>query len=394
MGNALRCLLVAVAGLTVLPGVAAAAVVERDPDTGVITIVDDVAAEDDILVERTSIADVVSRAGGGLTTSSDECDAVMNTVQCVRGTSLAVDLGAGDDRFRASALPVPMSVAGGTGHDEIATGGGGDVLAGGDDHDTLTGAGGVDEYFGERGDDTIRARDGAAERIACGAGNDVAENDFTDIIAECERGVDGDRDSFSSAVDCNDAAAAIFPGAAEVFDNGVDENCDGRDNPNLDVDRDGFARPFDCDDGNAGIRPTAPEVRGNPADENCDRRAEPFADLGAVVANQWVFGPAFARLTKLVVHNAPRGARVVFRCTGRSCPIRRAVRRTVRSVLSRVTLHGRFRRARLRPGTRLRVTITAAETIGRTYSYVVRRGEAPASTIVCRAPGERRGRRC
>ena len=108
-----------------------------------------------------------------------------------------------------------------------------------------------------------------------------------------------------------------------MFDNGVDENCDGRDNPNLDVDGDGFPRPFDCDDGNAAIRPTVPEIRGNTVDENCDRRAEPFADLGAVVANQWVFGTRFSRLLKLVVHNAPAGARIAFRCTGRSCPTRR-----------------------------------------------------------------------
>jgi hypothetical protein len=107
-----------------------------------------------------------------------------------------------------------------------------------------------------------------------------------------------------------------------------------------------------------------------------------------------VFGPAFARLQKLVVHNAPRGARVVLRCKGRSCPSKRPLRRRVKSVLSRVVLHRSFRRSRLRPGTKLTVTITAAETIGRTYTYVVRRGSAPDSTVVCRAPGERKGRRC
>ena len=285
-------------------------------------------------------------------------------------------------------------MAGGPEADELTTGGGADVLAGGPGGDTLNGAGGVDEYFGETGDDAVKARDGNAERISCGAGADEADNDFTDIIAECERGVDGDGDGFSSAVDCNDAAASIFPGATEVFDNGVDENCDGRDNPNLDVDRDGFPRPLDCDDANAAIKPTVPEIRGNAVDENCDRRAEPFADLGAVVANQWVFGSRFSRLVKLVVHNAPAGARVTFRCTGRSCPSRRTRRVTVRSVLTRVTLHRPFRRARLRPGTRLRVTITAGGTIGRTYTYVVKRGAPPESTVSCRAPGQRRGRSC
>ena len=328
------------------------------------------------------------------TSSTCQQQQVNGPVTCDPGSSFSVDLRAGGDRFRATGGTSPISVAGGDDADELSTDGGNDVLAGGAGGDTLLGNGGVDEYFGETGDDTINARDSNAERISCGAGADVADNDFTDIIAECERGVDGDGDGFSTAVDCNDAAATIFPGAAEVFDNGVDENCDGRDNPNLDVDGDTFPRPFDCDDGNAAIRPTVPEIRGNAVDENCDRRAEPFSDLGAVVANQWVFGTRFSRLLKLVVHNAPGGARVSFRCSGRSCPTRRTRRVTVRNVLTRVTLHRPFRGKRLRPGTKLTVTITAAQTIGRTYTYVVKRGEAPQTKVACRAPGARRSRSC
>ena len=181
-----------------------------------------------------------------------------------------------------------------------------------------------------------------------------------------------------------------------MFDNGVDEDCDGRDNPNPDRDADGFGIPIDCDDANAAIRPTTPEIKGTGTDENCDRRAEPFADLGAVVSNQWIFARRFSQVQRLVVSTAPAGARVAFRCLGRSCPrkFRRTKRRTVSSVLQRIVLHRGLRRARLRPGTRLRVTITAAETIGRTYTYTVERGAPPTSRIVCRAPGEARGQRC
>jgi hypothetical protein len=397
MGSAIRCFAVATAMVVLVPAVSFAdADVERDDGTGIIMIVGDAAA-DDISVARDATSDTISRVGGNLLlqgTSTGCTGGGAVAINCPRGSSLSVDLGGGADRFRASTVNAPISVAGGDGPDDLSTGTGADVLAGGGEGDTLDGLGGVDQFFGETGDDVIEARDGNAERISCGAGADEARNDFTDIIAECERGVDADADGFSSAVDCNDGARAVFPGAQEVFDNGVDENCDGRDNPNLDLDRDGFPRPFDCDDGNSAIRPTVPEIRGNAADENCDRRAEPFADLGSVVSNQWVFGPRFSRLRTLVVHTAPAGARVTFRCSGRSCPTRRTRRVRVRSVLSRVVLHRPFRRARLRPGTRLRVTITAAETIGRTYTYVVKRGAAPETRIVCRPPGARRGRSC
>jgi hypothetical protein len=394
MGAVLRLFVVATLGLVLLPAGAPGATVDRDALTRIITIVDDVAADDDIGVNRTATLDIIS--GGGLVNNSGDCaDGAGGTVECPRDTtSIAVDLGGGNDRFRVNGVASPISVAGGSGNDDIATSGGNDVLAGGPGDDILRGNSGVDDYFGETGGDRIQARDGRAERISCGADTDVADNDFTDIIAECERGIDSDADGFSSAVDCNDGARNIFPGAAEVFDNGVDENCDGRDNPNLDRDGDGFSQPGDCDDANAAIRPTALEIRGNPFDENCDRRADPFAQLGAVVSNQWAVTRTHARLLTLVVHNAPRGARIVLTCTGRGCPSKKAQRRTVTRELQQVVLHRPFRRARLRFGTRLKLTITAAETVGRTYSYVVKRGQLPTKKTTCRAPGEARAQTC
>jgi hypothetical protein len=413
----LRCIAVTLLLAAVLPAAALAANVSRND--GIITIEDFSDATDGITVSTDVSPDpdqhVITGAPGTLFGDGGDCieNPAGDEVRCTAGSSiaatlaggtdsftangiavpLAVDLGDGTDTFNATGLSTPVSVAGGSGDDTISTGSGGDVLAGGEGKDTLDGRGGVDDYFGEGGDDTIEARDGTAERISCGAGNDQALNDFIDIIAECERGIDGDNDGFSSSVDCNDSASRIFPGAPETFENGVDEDCDGRDNVNLDRDGDGFPRPVDCDDGNGGIRPNAREVRGNAVDENCDNRADPFARLATVVSNRWVVARGFTRLTALVVRNAPKGARIVLRCEGKGCPIDRPRRRTVRRNLKKVVLHRGFGDARLRPGARLRLSITAKETIGRIYTFEVKRGALPDSRIVCRPPGKK-GRRC
>ena len=395
LGTALRSGIVAVLALGLLPGLAAGARVDRDAETGIVTIVDDLDAVDEITITQTSGQHVISRVGGGLTNASLVCTGGdPDPVSCPLATSIAVDLGVGSDRFTATSVTAPISVAGGIGDDRVTTGGGRDVLAGGPGNDTLTGGAGVDDYFGETGDDTIEARDGAAERISCGADNDQAGNDFIDIIAECERGLDGDGDGFSTAVDCNDAAASIFPGARELYGNGVDEDCDGRDDANPDADGDGFAPPLDCDDGNRNVRPNTPEIRGNRVDENCDRRKLPWAQFASVVSNRWAVKGSATRLRTLIVRNAPRGTRITLRCRGGGCPFRRVRRRTVPRDLAPVRMDQGFRRARLRPGARLQLTLSRSQTITRTYSYTVQRSALPASRTVCRAPRARRGRSC
>ena len=100
------------------------------------------------------------------------------------------------------------------------------------------------------------------------AGSLVATSTAVNLIVSlgpspADRDDDGDGLSESQG-DCNDANAAIHPGAVDIPGNGIDEDCSGADATDsaaLDNDGDGFsAAQGDCNDANPAIHPGAVDV--------------------------------------------------------------------------------------------------------------------------------------
>jgi len=129
---------------------------------------------------------------------------------------------------------------------------------------------------------------GAAE--VCDNGSDDNCDGLIDADdPQCAVCTDSDGDGYAveggacGSVDCDDAKPAVNPGAAEVCDNGSDDDCDGlidADDPDCvtctDADGDGYAveggtcGPVDCDDASPAVNPGAAEVCDNGSDDDCD----------------------------------------------------------------------------------------------------------------------------
>jgi hypothetical protein len=98
---------------------------------------------------------------------------------------------------------------------------------------------------------------------------------------------DDDNDGFNARVDCNDANPIVHPGATEVPDDGIDQNCDGADDH---------------------VPPPA---------------VVPSAKPAAIPFTLSFFAKASAKSTKfsrLQVKDVPAGATVKVTCKGKGCP--------------------------------------------------------------------------
>jgi hypothetical protein len=205
--------------------------------------------------------------------------------------------------------------------------------------------------------------------------------------------LDDDADGINRPQDCNDANAAIHPGAVDVPDNGVDENCDGADSTDLDRDRDGASRPLDCNDGNAAIRPGAVDVPGDGIDQDCKDGDAAFPVVKASVRWVWAVLGGLTRATRFRVSDLAPGSVVKVSCKGRGCPFKsKQGKPSAKGVVDvKKLLKGR----KLKTGNMFEVRISAPGTITKVITFRMRKGKLPTGgKVTCQAPGAAKPTAC
>jgi hypothetical protein len=109
----------------------------------------------------------------------------------------------------------------------------------------------------------------------CVAGETCVGGQCSSTCADADQ--DGHADLACGGDDCDDTNASINPGAEDICDDGIDQNCDGRDEPCStcpDADNDGHHWDFcggdDCDDSSYNVHPGAIDVCDDGIDQDCD----------------------------------------------------------------------------------------------------------------------------
>jgi hypothetical protein len=155
----------------------------------------------------------------------------------------------------------------------------------------------------------------------------------------------------------------------------------------LDGDRDGFFAGQDCNDASAAIRPGALEVRGNRVDENCDGLAEPFPTVSSGVSAKWDIDGSRFTLTQLTISNPPKGASFQLRCTGRGCPVRtkKLSGKVRRGALNALPSLGKKTKYRAKQTLEVRISAPGFNT--KVARLALKAGKVPPVVALCLAPG-------
>jgi hypothetical protein len=146
-----------------------------------------------------------------------------------------------------------------------------------------------------------------------------------------------------------------------------------------DGDGDGVTRPLDCNDGDAAIRPGVTDTPGDAVDQDCDGADARPPRVTSPVSYGWSYNARWSRATALTVKDVPANATLLLTCKGKGCPFK-TKRVTTTTAKRTLSLLAHLKKAKLRVGATLTLTISAPHATAKTVRFKVRKSRTPRFT--------------
>lgn len=163
-----------------------------------------------------------------------------------------------------------------------------------------------------------------------------------------------------------------------------------------DADHDGVSPPTDCRDDRPDIHPGAVDVPQDGIDQDCKGGDAPFPLLRSTIVGSLITFPSsgYSRFTTLRISRAVKGSVIEVACRGKGCPNDKSVRTRVRESRTSLSVLGKLARAKLRKGAVLEVKIRATAATGRVARWQISGTKAPKRKDACLAPGAKKAGLC